>query len=107
MGSCQTNRVRLWKIVGEVPNAGAVSGDENLAYCEFGMIDDIRALLEAESFRPFSIELPGDFTIEITNPKQVTVPIHGESIHFYSQHGETHIIAVRHMIRIRVREGRR
>ena len=71
------------------------------------MIDDIRSLLEADPFRPFSIETSSNACLEVNSPKQVTIPFHGETIHYHTRDWELHIIAVRHIIRLTVREGRR
>ena len=70
------------------------------------MLDDVQDLLSREPFRQFIIATTEERSGYIVySPKQVTVPIHGESIHFRSRDGDTHIIAVRHIVRVTYREG--
>jgi hypothetical protein len=71
------------------------------------VIDDIRALLEAEPFRPFVLTVTGfDHEYDVEHPRQVTIPVHGETIHYRDRHREQIVIAVRHITTVRLRKER-
>lgn len=70
------------------------------------MIDDIRNLLDAEPFRPFVLVLTGrDVEYTVDDPRQVTIPIHGEAVHYRNHHRDEFIIATRHITHVRLRRS--
>ena len=72
-----------------------------------GMLADIRELLDAQPFRPFALTVAGwDAEHEVDDPRQVTIPAHGETIHFWNRHNERFVIAVRHITTVMMRKER-
>jgi hypothetical protein len=71
------------------------------------MIDDIRELLDRDPFRTFTITGTTGDQYVVHSPKQVTIPLHGEPVHYLSRDGETAILPVRHIVRVTFREGPR
>jgi hypothetical protein len=73
------------------------------------MLDDIQELLAADPFRPFVLAVTGlDNEYDIEDPRQVSVPLHGETIHYRGRDGDEFVIAVRHITSVVIRkEGRR
>lgn len=69
------------------------------------MIDDIRELLDRDPFRQFVIMGALGEGYVVVSPKQVTVPAHGESVHYLSRDGDTHILSARHIVRVTFRKG--
>jgi hypothetical protein len=69
------------------------------------MLRDIAALLTTTPFRAFSIETTDHNSYQIEKPAQVVIPPHGEAVHYHTQGGAVHMIAVRHIIRIVVGGG--
>jgi hypothetical protein len=62
------------------------------------MLDDIQDLLAADPFRPFVLAVTGlDDEYAVDDPRQVSIPTHGETIHYRGRHGDEYVIAVRHV----------
>lgn len=69
------------------------------------MIDDIEDLLTREPFRQFVIVTTSGDEYAVNSPKQVTIPIHGETVHYAGRDYTTHVIAVRHIVKLTHRTG--
>ena len=72
------------------------------------MLDDIQDLLAASPFRPFQVVTTDMHTaFAVTDPRQVSVPMSGETIHYRRPDGDTVIVAVRHVVAVTISPPRR
>jgi plastocyanin len=67
--------------------------------------DDIQELLADEPFRQFTIVTVNKDEYVVYSPKQVTIPTHGETVHYQSRDYTAHVIAVRHVVELTFRTG--
>lgn len=70
------------------------------------MNEDIHELLNTDPFKPFTIVTAAEGEFGVFSPKQVKIPLHGETLHYASRDGDTVIIALRHIVRLVQRTGR-
>jgi hypothetical protein len=71
------------------------------------MTEDSEELLRATPFRPFAFATTDHCEYVVDSPKRLTLPVHGQSVHFHSPDGRTMIVASRHIIRVTLGEARR
>lgn len=69
------------------------------------MSDDIEELLAREPFRQFVIVTSDGEEYIVSSPKQVTIPMHAETVHFAAYDYTNHVIAVRHILKLSFRTG--